>query len=271
MWMPERVWEQNSPPTSRGPGLNTRSSTTTISAAGLRDDQLHGYYLTEDEGRLLKIFPGSEKLRYTIPFAEPEETIRYLREIVERIPTPVVCFGDDGEKFGTWPGTKKHVYENGWLKRFLDALCRNAEWLKICTLGEAVDHVPPAGSVYLPDCSYREMTEWALPAERQVELEQIAKRKEHDPDWQPLRPYIRGGTWRNFRVKYPEANEMYTRMLQISQRLHQIASEEEPSSGPTSSTRRGASFTADSATAPSGTRTSAGSICPTSGTPFITT
>src|SRR6201999_1858808 len=40
-------------------------------------------------------------------------------------------------------------------------------------------------------------------------------------------PYIRGGTWRNFRVKYPEANEMYTRMLQISQRLQQIASEEE--------------------------------------------
>ena len=37
-------------------------------AAGLRDQQLGGYYLTEDDGRVLKIFPGSEHLRYTIPF-----------------------------------------------------------------------------------------------------------------------------------------------------------------------------------------------------------
>lgn len=228
MWMPERVWEQSFTSDVTRAGIEyTILDDHHFRSAGLRDDQLHGYYLSEDEGRLLKIFPGSEKLRYTIPFAEPHETIRYLREIAERFPTPVVCFGDDGEKFGTWPETKKHVYENGWLRRFLDALSQNSDWLKICTLGEAVDHVPPVGSVYLPDCSYREMTEWALPVERLVEFEQIAKRKQHDQEWQALRPYIRGGTWRNFRVKYPEANEMYTRMLQISQRLQQIASEEE--------------------------------------------
>ena len=85
----------------------------------------------------------------------------------------------------------------------------------------------PVGNVYLPDCSYREMTEWALPVERLVEFEQINKRKQQDQDWHSARPFIRGGTWRNFRVKYPEANEMYTRMLQISQRLQQITSEEE--------------------------------------------
>ena len=87
------------------------------------------------KGGCSRSFPGSEKLRYTIPFAEPHETIRYLREIAERFPTPVVCFGDDGEKFGTWPETKKHVYENGWLKRFLDALCQNSDWLKALHVG----------------------------------------------------------------------------------------------------------------------------------------
>ena len=189
MWMPERVWEQNFASDVTRAGIEyTILDDHHFKSAGLRDDQLHGYYLSEDEGRLLKIFPGSEKLRYTIPFAEPHETINYLRDIAERIPTPVVCFGDDGEKFGTWPETKKHVYENGWLRRFFDALCQNAEWLKLCTLGEAVDHVPPVGSVYLPDCSYREMTEWALPVERLVEFEQISKRKQQDPDWQAVPP-----------------------------------------------------------------------------------
>ena len=42
------------------------------------------------------------------------------------------------------------------------------------TLAEAFDNVPPVGKIYLPDCSYREMTEWALPAEQLVEYERIA-------------------------------------------------------------------------------------------------
>jgi 4-alpha-glucanotransferase len=228
MWTPERVWEQNFAGDVTRAGIEyTVLDDYHFKSAGLRDEQLYGYYLSEDEGRLLKIFPGSEKLRYTIPFQEPHATIGYLREIAERYPNAVICFGDDGEKFGTWPGTKKHVYENGWLTRFLDALRDNAGWLKVCTLGEAVDHVPPVGSIYLPDCSYREMTEWALPVERQIEFSEIAKRKANDPDWAALRPSIRGGTWRNFRIKYPESNEMYSRMLQVSQRLQQITSEEE--------------------------------------------
>ena len=79
MWMPERVWESN---------LTTDLAASEIEytilddhhfrAAGLTDDQLHGFYVTEDEGRILKVFPGSEKLRYLIPFSEPHETIDYL-------------------------------------------------------------------------------------------------------------------------------------------------------------------------------------------------
>ena len=30
--------------------------------------RLTGYYITEEDGRLLRVFPGSEKLRYLIPF-----------------------------------------------------------------------------------------------------------------------------------------------------------------------------------------------------------
>ncbi|HID20939.1 MAG TPA: DUF1926 domain-containing protein, partial [Planctomycetaceae bacterium] len=192
--------------------------------AGLEEGDLYGYYLTEDEGRLLKVFPGSERLRYTIPFADPDETIRYLREIADERPRSVVAFGDDGEKFGTWPGTKKHVYQDGWLRRFFDALCQNAEWLQVTTLGETVDNLPPTGKIYLPDASYREMTEWALPPERQRVLEELTHRLQHEPFWSQLRPFLRGGFWRNFRVKYSESSEMYARMLQVSQRLAELES-----------------------------------------------
>lgn len=220
MWVPERVWEQSFTKDIAAAGVEyTVLDDYHFKAAGLGEEQLNGYYLTEDEGRLVAVFPGSERLRYTIPFAEPHVTIDYLRQIGERHPNAVVVFGDDGEKFGTWPETKKHVYEDRWLERFFEALLRERDWLQVCTLGEAYDTVSPLGKIYLPDCSYREMTEWALPTERQKEMESLRHEMEHDPRWHRVARFLRGGYWRNFRVKYPEANEMYARMMEVSRRI----------------------------------------------------
>ena len=36
--------------------------------AGLDESDLRGYYLTEEDGKLLKVFPIAERLRYLIPF-----------------------------------------------------------------------------------------------------------------------------------------------------------------------------------------------------------
>jgi len=227
MWVPERVWEQTFASDIARAGIEfTILDDYHFRSAGLEEDQLFNYFLTEDEGQLLKIFPGSEKLRYTIPFADPQETIGYLRDIGTRHPNSVIAFGDDGEKFGTWPGTKKHVYQDGWLRRFFDALLENREWLKVVTLGEAVDTVAPADKVYLADCSYREMTEWALPPDRQIALHDLSERKQNDPDWAIIRMFLRGGFWRNFRAKYPESNEQYCRMLEVSGRLQKMQQEE---------------------------------------------
>ena len=73
-----------------------------------------------------------------IPFADPEETATYLRGVAEREPDAIMVFGDDGEKFGTWPDTKKHVYEQGWLRSFFDALTENSGWLHTVTMSEAI-------------------------------------------------------------------------------------------------------------------------------------
>jgi alpha-amylase len=224
LWCPERVWEQEFTRDLADAGIDyTILDDFHFKAAGLTDAQLSGYLLTEDEGRLVSVFPGSERLRYTIPFAGPEQTIEHLAKVSEEHPDAIVVFGDDGEKFGTWPETKKHVYDDGWLRRFFDALVANQEWIYVTTPAEAIDHVPPAGKVYLPDCSYREMTEWALPTAQLNEYERLAHEMHDDPRWTALRRFVRGGFWRNFKVKYPEANEMYSRMMTVSRRLQEAA------------------------------------------------
>src|SRR6056297_2340270 len=220
MWTPERIWESGLTASLVEAGIQyTVLDDFHFRAAGLRDEDLTGYFLTEDDGRVLRIFPGSEHLRYMIPFRPASEVIDHCREVAERAPGSVLTFGDDGEKFGTWPDTKVHVYEHGWLRSFFNALSDNTDWLHTVTLAEAVQQTPPAGKVYLPDFSNREMTEWSLPVEQQQCVDDVLHDFEDDPRWEQLKPFVRGGYWRNFKVKYAEANEMYARMMEISRRL----------------------------------------------------
>ncbi len=223
MWIPERVWEQSLTRDIAAAGIEyTVLDDFHFKNAGLVEGQLTAHYLTEDEGRLLSVFPGSERLRYLIPFRDPHETIDYLRRVADEHPGGVMVFGDDGEKFGTWPETKKHVYDDGWLTRLFDALAANESWLSTTTLADAYDNVPTHGKIYLPEGSYREMTEWALPPAQLAEYEDIRHDLEHDPRWPRVSRFVRGGFWRNFKVKYPEADEMYTRMLSVSRRLREF-------------------------------------------------
>ncbi len=224
MWIPERVWEQNMTADLVAAGIAyTMLDDFHFKNAGLTDDQLHGYYLTEDEGQTLAVFPDSEPLRYMMPFRPPQETIDYLGNLNHRHPGAIAVFGDDGEKFGAWPETKKHVYEDGWLRQFFDLLVANESWIESALPSEVIDGTPPVGKVYLPEGSYREMTEWVLPSEQLAEYAQVRREMEHDPRWPRVARFMRGGFWRNFRVKYAEANEMYSRMMMVSRRLQAAA------------------------------------------------
>jgi alpha-amylase len=223
MWMPERVWEQSLTNDLVDAGVRyTLLDDFHFKNAGLEEHELYGYYITEDNAKTLSVFPGSERLRYLVPFHEPTETITFLREIATRQPGAVLVFGDDGEKFGSWPGTKQHVYDNGWLRRFFDALVASRDWLHVATPSQVLEQIPPLGKIYIPEASYREMTEWALPAARLAEYEQLRHRWQDEGRWQEVAPFVRGGFWRNFKVKYPETNEMYSRMQMVSRRLHDV-------------------------------------------------
>jgi alpha-amylase len=179
--------------------------------AGFLPSQLTGYFMTEDQGYTLGLFPIPEKLRYAIPFHEPNETLAYLSQYENRNNPAVICYADDGEKFGLWPKTHEHCYQDKWLEHFLQSLS-NADWIKTVSFSEIIDRVKPAGKAYIPSGSYREMTEWVLSGETAMIYEDYKQRRPATEF--TLNP---GGFWRNFFVKYPEINLMYSRMMQVSQ------------------------------------------------------
>ncbi len=226
VWVPERVWEQSMTTDLVEAGVEyIVLDDAHFKSAGLTEEQLFGYYLTEDNGKLLRVFPGSERLRYEIPFAAPNASIDYLRGIAERQPGVVAVFADDGEKFGSWPETKKPVYEDGWLRQFFDLVQANASWIQVTTPSETIDHVLPLGKIYIPEGSYREMTEWVLPSEQLTNYEQARNIIKNHPDAPKLLQFVHGGFWRNFLVKYPEVDEMYARMMMVSRKLERLASQ----------------------------------------------
>jgi 4-alpha-glucanotransferase len=218
MWLAERIWEPQLPRVLREAGVEfVLVDDSHFALAGLDPETLGGYYLTEEQGASVAVFPINQRLRYLVPFSDPAESVRYLEG---RRAAGAVTLVDDGEKFGVWPGTDRLVYGERWLERFLDAL-RAAPWLRVSTFSRYLDARPPAGRVYLPTAAYTEMGEWALPPAAAAELEAARHRLHELPDGERLARLLRGGFFRNFLLKYPEIGDAYWKMLRLSRRVHE--------------------------------------------------
>jgi len=223
IWLAERVWDPVLPRLIADTGLSyTLLDSTHLLHAGIPPEQIHGYYMTERNGSPLAVFPINRQMRYSIPFKSPRETIAYLRYMAGADDPIAVTYGDDGEKFGLWPGTSKSVYEDGWLEQFFTALEENSDMIQMTTFSEYLDASSATGSIYLPSLSYDELMEWALPADAVIRFEDMLSTLEDSRMKDQYRSFIHGGCWNNFLVKYPEANQMHKKMLGVSKRLEQV-------------------------------------------------
>ena len=223
-WVAERVWEPTLPRPLAQAGVEyVVLDDTHFLAAGLLPWQLHGSFVTEEDGFPLRLVPSSKALRYSIPFQEPAETLRILREGVNQHDA-LFAMGDDCEKFGVWPGTYDHVYKNGWLERFLKSLEGSQDWLETTTVTDYLRSHPAVGRIYLPTASYAEMMEWSLPPAASVDFKACWEESEQIPHGERFRRFLRGGLWRNFLTKYAESNRLQKQMLGVSHRLHKLSS-----------------------------------------------
>jgi hypothetical protein len=218
LWLTERVWEPGLASSLAAAGVEyTAVDDAHFVAAGFERDALWGTFLTEDQGEPVRIFPIHRELRYLIPFGEPAAIVARLAELSAEGPGHVAVLGDDGEKFGLWPGTHRLCYEQGWLARFTAAIAAEP-WIRLRTPAEAVAAHEPLGLAYLPTGSYHEMQEWSLPPASQARYHAAAESLaaaggEHGAD------LLRGGHWRNFLARYPESNRLHKRMLRASRRI----------------------------------------------------
>ncbi len=214
MWLAERVYEPHLPKAMAKAGIGyTIIDDNHFRSVGLRENELYGYFVTDFDGEKLLIFPGLESLRYAIPFMTIEKVDECFRRIRDA-GGQLAVFGDDGEKFGLWPGTFDYVYnKEHWLESFFRYLTDCSSWLETVKFSEYISAAEPLGRIYLACESYKEMGEWCLPAQRAREYAGFLH-----AEGLACGDFLKGGYYRHFLVKYTESNDMHKRMLRLSKK-----------------------------------------------------
>jgi 4-alpha-glucanotransferase len=220
MWLAERVWEPHLTRVLHEQGVEyTMVDDTHFLSTGMPLEDMCGAHVSEEQGASVLVLPIRQDLRYAIPFKDPGETLNILRQYATAWGHKALVMFDDGEKFGLWPGTYKHVYESGWLENFLTVLESNKDWIVTSRISDYLSAHVPLGRVYLPTASYFEMGEWTLPAGPQEALLDLLKRVPPEEQASAKR-FVRGGFWRNFLTKYEESNNIHKKMLRVSEKVH---------------------------------------------------
>lgn len=220
MWLAERVWEPSLASLLAEAEMHyTILDDEHFRMAGITDPTLLNYYLTERAGKTLAIFPSDQRLRYMIPFKPVEDVIAHLISLGQAAPGVGITYGDDGEKFGVWPGTYEWVIQKGWLERLFHALTINKDRIVTTTFSEFMAKRCPSKTIYLPTASYQEMLEWAMPADAIFRFERAKKILKDAGIWELAATFLRGGFFDNFLSKYPESNQIHKKMLYVSDRI----------------------------------------------------
>lgn len=211
MWLAERVWEPHLPEVIKKSGMNyTLVDDLGFMNAGIPREDLSGYYTSEFNGSEIAVFPINLKIRDSIPFLGYIKALNNVQKASERNSGRLITFGDDCEKFGSWPGTYRDVYEKKWLKKFLDNLQRRD--IETVHFSDYVKNEKTSGMVYLPTCSYPELMTWALNPDDQRTAEYLKKRRGMEKT-----QIMIGAPWRNFLSKYSESRQLYRKIRTVSE------------------------------------------------------
>ncbi|MFX0176381.1 MAG: alpha-amylase/4-alpha-glucanotransferase domain-containing protein [Candidatus Hodarchaeota archaeon] len=231
-WLSERVWEPNYPSFLNDAGLKyVIVDDNHFRSTGIIEEDTFYSYVTEDEGKTLRVFSINEKLRYLTPWKPTYYSIDYLKKHADEKGDKIALLISDAEKMGVWGSTHEFCYiegkghqEGDGGKPFISAFFQqiiNNEWIKSITLTEYMEKFPAKGLVYIPTASYDKMEEWVLLTPIRTRFKKIRKSLKEDPDKQDEYLFLKGGFWRYFLVKYPESNNMHKKMLLIREKLIQ--------------------------------------------------
>ncbi len=224
-WVAERVWEPTLPrPLAKAGVEYVVLDDTHFLAAGLQPWQLHGSFVTEEDG--LPVAPGSQLESPSLhhPLSGTGGNACGFCGKGSTSMTPSSPWAMTARSSASGPAlTITFTRTAGW-SGFLKALESCQDWLETTTVADYLSSHPAVGRIYLPTASYAEMMEWSLPPAASTEFKACLEESEHMPNGERFLRFLRGGLWRNFLTKYAESNRIQKQALGVSHRLQKLSS-----------------------------------------------
>lgn len=182
-WITELAWE----PSIAFDLAKSRINYTCLSKklfmeAGLNEKDIDGYYITEEEGRKIGVFPITYELNTFVQTTTPQETIQKLiQDIDNKEKSLVVIF---------YRGLFTNESQFQWIKAFIEGLEKTQANFETTLLSHYFSSNKPRGRIYLPE-----------------------NNNTHNGDKAQK-------NWRNYLLKYHEANLLHKKMLRVSKKIN---------------------------------------------------
>jgi 4-alpha-glucanotransferase len=214
-WLAEKVWEQSLASVLRASGIDyTFVDDAQLAIAGVEEKDLFTSFLTEDQGKIISLFPVSEPFSQVAAGSSPADAVEFLRSVGGRstCAQPVAVLMDDGAAL------RSRLSGGAWLEGFIQAVEQQAEWLEPCTPGQCLRDCPPVRRLYVPSSSSLDIMRMSLPPDRRLAFEGARERANGEGG----RRFLVGGHFRDFLTSYPEAWLMYAKMMNTHILVNQV-------------------------------------------------
>jgi alpha-amylase len=217
-WLPGMMWEQSIAGSLQTCGMDyVFLDSDQFRAAGLSPSASERPCLTEDQGKLVTVFPISSRLSKDAATKEPKALIRSFAEGA----------ADGGERFVAIfpesfapPAANEAEYE-GRLSALLEALSHSEELIELTTPSRSLKNYQVEEKAYFPSSAERRVMYWAMDDERRRGFDELVSLERHG-SLESAASYFTGAFPRQFLIRYPEANGIYAKMIYTHILINQL-------------------------------------------------
>ncbi|MFO8063531.1 MAG: alpha-amylase/4-alpha-glucanotransferase domain-containing protein [Spirochaetia bacterium] len=218
LWVTSEVWDPMLPSLLKTSGMEyTFLSDYQFDAGGIEPGAVHTPCITEDEGKMVIVFPVSSRLRAACEAGSIDGVRDYLAEVASEDEDRVVSLLCRGEMMTTEGADGSVGFDEQWLRRLFAILEEESPWLLTATPARFLKKSSPRGRGYFPQAAFdRDRCEYHAGGAPLYQIGSAVAKEALDDG------YLPGTSFRSLLTQYRESNLMYAKMHYIHILVNQI-------------------------------------------------
>lgn len=216
-FLSERIWDSSLISSLKSCGFDyTFLDDNQFLSNGILEEDLSKPVLTEDQGKIITVFPINSTLTYMFLRRPPSELIDYLRDCINS--DGVFTIMIKGEYLNSMDIDPSEIKR--WIEEFNRLLEENNSWIETISPGKYVKQIQGSmARVYFSPYSINSMSNRPLPLVSQRELNRLNR---HLGALGNVSHWIYSGFFKQFLARYPDASLIYSKMIYINLLVNQI-------------------------------------------------